>query len=134
MSRELVTTPDGGSIALDWTRTLPKSDVPSHTLVVLHGLAGGSHETYVRHLLYTLLFDPIFRSNHSLPENLQAVVVNFRGCAETPVTSTQLYCGAWTDDLRQAIGVIKERVGEKGILAAIGFSLGANILVKVLRH
>lgn len=50
--REFVDTPDGGRIAIDWAPTkenLDKDETP--TLVVLHGLTGGSHESYIRCLL-----------------------------------------------------------------------------------
>lgn len=51
-NREYVKTPDNGQIALDWSLSdnmLYKDDKP--TLVVLHGLTGGSHEAYIRCLL-----------------------------------------------------------------------------------
>lgn len=50
--REFVDTPDGGCVALDWAPTkegLENDATP--TLVVLHGLTGGSHESYIRCLL-----------------------------------------------------------------------------------
>lgn len=50
--REFVDTPDGGCVALDWAPTkegLEDDETP--TLVVLHGLTGGSHESYIRCLL-----------------------------------------------------------------------------------
>jgi predicted alpha/beta-fold hydrolase len=50
--RELITTTDGGSLALDWAPTkegLEEDKTP--TLVVLHGLTGGSYESYIRCLL-----------------------------------------------------------------------------------
>lgn len=51
-NREFVDTPDGGCVALDWAPTkegLEDDETP--TLVVLHGLTGGSHESYIRCLL-----------------------------------------------------------------------------------
>lgn len=44
--------PDGGQVSLDWTPSStqkPLDNTP--TLVVLHGLTGGSHESYIRGLL-----------------------------------------------------------------------------------
>jgi hypothetical protein len=48
--RHHLALPDGGTICLDWT---PKIDAPGHDartpiLVCIHGLTGGSHESYVR--------------------------------------------------------------------------------------
>lgn len=44
--------PDGGQVSIDWAPTLaekPLDNTP--TLVLLHGLTGGSHESYIRGLL-----------------------------------------------------------------------------------
>ncbi|RUS32796.1 Alpha/Beta hydrolase protein [Jimgerdemannia flammicorona] len=121
--RKLIDTPDGGQIALDWTPILtqkPFDDTP--TLVVLHGLTGGSHESYVRGLL-----EIVTRS----PYNFRAVVVNFRGCAESKLVTPQLYSGAYTDDLRIALRYIRSEIPNAKLMA-IGFSLGSNVLVKYL--
>ncbi|RKP13055.1 Alpha/Beta hydrolase protein [Piptocephalis cylindrospora] len=125
--RDILHPEDGGTISLDWTPTLPSS--PSNTLapdapclVVLHGLTGGSHEAYVRSLLEALT---IHRSGY------RAVVVNFRGCANTPVTSPQLYNGGYTKDFRLALARIQTLI-PNAPLGAVGFSLGSNLLVKYL--
>ena len=50
--REMLPLPDGGQISVDWTPPLaqkPLDNTP--TLVCLHGLTGGSHESYIRGLL-----------------------------------------------------------------------------------
>lgn len=55
-NREFVDTPDGGCVALDWAPTkegLENDATP--TLVVLHGLTGGSHESYIRCLLEVVI-------------------------------------------------------------------------------
>lgn len=44
--------PDGGQVSIDWAPPLaekPLDNTP--TLVLLHGLTGGSHESYIRGLL-----------------------------------------------------------------------------------
>ncbi|WEJ95237.1 hypothetical protein PSN45_002750 [Yamadazyma tenuis] len=84
-------------------------------VVALHGLSGGSFESYVRALL-----------NKVSPE-LDAVVVNSRGCAGHTITSPQLFCGVWTNDLRYFINEhVKRRWPHKKILL-VGFSLGGAI-------
>ncbi|CAG8699259.1 19625_t:CDS:2 [Rhizophagus irregularis] len=121
--RKIVSTPDGGQIAVDWTPPLSKKpfdDTP--TIVVLHGLTGGSHESYIRCIL-DILVNP--------PHNYRAVVINFRGCAESDITSPRLYSAAATDDIRSAIRYIRECIPDAPLLG-IGFSMGANILVKYL--
>ncbi|CAG8765068.1 1445_t:CDS:2, partial [Ambispora leptoticha] len=119
--RNLIPTPDGGQFSLDWTPTLaekPFDDTP--TIVVLHGLTGGSHESYIRCVLEVLT---------KPPHNYRAVVFNNRGCAKSQLLSPQLYCAAYTDDLRIALEYIQKCI-PKAKLFAIGFSLGANILLK----
>jgi predicted alpha/beta-fold hydrolase len=57
--------------------------------------------------------------------------MNSRGCAESEIITPQLYNGAYTDDLRVVLAHIQKKLGDDTPLVAIGFSLGANILVKV---
>ncbi|KAJ3012513.1 hypothetical protein HKX48_006245 [Thoreauomyces humboldtii] len=125
--RELIYFPDGGNIALDWHAPSRDDDpAPDRVtaddatpiVVISHGLTGGSHETYVRELVH-----------ECATLGYRSVVVNFRGCAETQLTSSQLYCGWWTKDLKAAVGVVKKK-HPRAPLFAVGFSLGANILTK----
>lgn len=85
-------------------------------LVSLHGLSGGSFESYVRCTLSKLdteLFD--------------AVVLNARGCSHSVVSTPQLFCGLWTDDIRYLVNDLKSRSPSRSIYA-VGYSLGATIL------
>ncbi|KAG2192102.1 hypothetical protein INT46_006989 [Mucor plumbeus] len=122
--REFVDTPDGGCVALDWAPTkegLENDETP--TLVVLHGLTGGSHESYIRCLLEVLTYPPF---------NYRAVVMNCRGCANSEIKTPQMYSGGYTDDLRVVLAHIQKRLAPNTPLVGIGFSLGSNILVKYL--
>ncbi|KAI7905100.1 Alpha/Beta hydrolase protein [Cokeromyces recurvatus] len=122
--REFVDTPDGGTFALDWARTkenLKEDETP--TLVVLHGLTGGSHESYIRCLLEIVTYPPF---------NYRAVVMNSRGCANSEIKTPQMYSGGYTDDFRVAIQHIQKRLAPNTPLVGIGFSLGSNVLVKYL--
>jgi predicted alpha/beta-fold hydrolase len=52
--REYLDMEDGGEIALDWFPALPDEKdtlIDTPTLVCLHGLTGGSHESYIRGIL-----------------------------------------------------------------------------------
>ncbi|KAG9297870.1 hypothetical protein G9A89_000209 [Geosiphon pyriformis] len=121
--RHFIPTPDGGQFTLDWTPPIfekPFDDTP--TLVILHGLTGGSHESYIRSLL-DILTRP--------PHNYRGVVFNFRGCADSELLSPQMYCAGYTDDLRVALRYIEKCIPNAKLMGA-GFSLGANILVKYL--
>ncbi|KAF9426930.1 hypothetical protein BGZ94_005782 [Podila epigama] len=120
--RELLVTPDGGTVSLDWAPSLkkmPADDTP--TLVLLHGLTGGSHESYIRALVQTMTEDHGYR----------CIVFNARACANTEVTTAQLYSGSWTEDLRMAVKHIRKVLPEAKLMS-VGFSLGANILVNYM--
>ena len=87
--------------------------------VVLHGLSGGSHEIYLRHVLL-----PIVKAGW------EACVVNSRGCAKSRVTSGVLYNARATWDIRQVIKWLRKNFPNRPLFS-LGFSLGANILVNV---
>ena len=86
----------------------------------------GSNEAYVRAILA-----PACAPVDEGGVGYRAVVVNSRGCAGTPVTSQKLYHCGNTDDARQALMYISHRY-PKAKLIGLGFSLGANILVRYL--
>ncbi|KAG0363019.1 Alpha/Beta hydrolase protein [Gamsiella multidivaricata] len=120
--RELMKTPDGGTVSIDWFPSFenkPVDDTP--TLVLLHGLTGGSFESYIRALVETMTKDHGYR----------CVVFNARACANTELTSAQLYCGSWTDDLRMVVKHIRKTLPEAKLMS-VGFSLGSNILMNYM--
>lgn len=96
------------------------SDDTKPMLVVLHGLSGGSHELYLRHVLHPLIADGTW----------EACVVNSRGCAQTNISSGVLYNARATWDVRQAVKWLREMFPNRPLFG-IGFSLGANILTNV---
>jgi len=122
--RRIIKVPDGGQIALDFTpphRFTNKKD-PTPVLIVLHGLTGGSHESYVRSVLSPL-------TKHY---GWRAVTTNFRGCAGSELTSQKLYNAGATEDIRLIIQYLTTILCPLTPLHAIGFSLGANVLAKYL--
>ncbi|KAN0060422.1 hypothetical protein ACQY0O_007752 [Thecaphora frezii] len=136
--RRVFLTPDGGTVSLDIsppalapseaelqsTDTAAAAGVP--TVVCLHGLTGGSHESYVRNC-----FSRLTAPKSEGGAGYRGVVVNFRGCASTPVTSPQLYSASKTSDLRSAL-LLLTQLYPKSPMVGIGFSLGANVLGKYL--
>jgi uncharacterized protein len=70
------------------------SDDSRPQLVVLHGLSGGSYETYLRHCIEPLM----------LEGGWEICVVNSRGCAMSTVTTGILYNARATWDIRQVGG------------------------------
>ena len=148
--RRVLLLPDGGTLSLDITPPeLAEDDLQGNvpTVVCLHGLTGGSGETYVRNC-----FKPLARSKKDGGKGYRCVVVNFRACecsksarpcfciadpvsctkgADTPVTSPQLYSASKTSDLRCAL-LFLTSILPNSPMVGIGFSLGANILSKYL--
>lgn len=86
--RQLLRLSDGGIAALDFYPSLiDQPPVPGEkVVVVMHGLTGGSHESYVRAAL-TDLTKP--KSEGGL--GMRGVVMNFRGCADSPIVTRRLY-------------------------------------------
>jgi predicted alpha/beta-fold hydrolase len=97
-------------------------------LITLHGLSGGSHEIYLRHVLQPL----VEQQSHGNNGGWEAIVVNSRGCAMSKITTGILYNARATWDLRQTVKWCREMYPNRP-LYAIGYSLGANILTNVRR-
>ncbi|CAG9983985.1 unnamed protein product, partial [Clonostachys byssicola] len=82
-------------------------------VIIMHGVAGGSHEVYLRHAVAPLV-----------EAGWEACVINSRGCAKSELTSRFLYNGRATWDL---VKWLKGRFPNRP-LYAVGFSLGGNML------
>ena len=103
----------------EWERLHGGSTDETPMLVVLHGLAGGSNEIYLRSVLKPII-----------DAGWKACVVNSRGCAMSEITSEVLYNARATWDVRQIVKWLQERYPKRPLFG-LGFSLGANILVNV---
>ncbi|KAL1915911.1 uncharacterized protein VTP21DRAFT_6299 [Calcarisporiella thermophila] len=119
--REILNMPDGGQVSLDWSHPDSAED-STPLLMVLHGVSGGSGESYVMELVSKLIKPPY---------NYRTVVFNYRGCARTELLTPQLYNAGWTGDLELVVAHV-QKLYPKAPLMAIGYSLGANLLVKYL--
>jgi predicted alpha/beta-fold hydrolase len=124
LRRESFPTPDGDELILDHL------DGPAGAprVFLLHGLEGSAHSVYVQGLL-ALLKD----------RGLRAVAVNFRSCARDlpdlsrniPNRGTRLYHSGETTDFDHVVRSLVP--AEPGLPhAAIGVSLGGNVLLKWL--
>ncbi|KAK0460176.1 AB-hydrolase YheT [Desarmillaria tabescens] len=126
-SRTYLRLLDGGTLGLDFT---PPDDVSvaqdAPIIVVLTGLTGGSWEPYVKAIL-----SPACAPIEQGGLGYRAVVVNFRGCADVPITSSLFYNAGSTDDLRQALIYVRNRY-PKAPLLGLAFSLGGNIMIRYL--
>jgi len=118
--RVLLTVDDhGGTVAIDWHRR-PYRHQP--ILVILHGLTGGSEESYVRWMI----------SCASEKLDVCCVVVHARGCGRSQLTTPTAFSAAITDDIRASFKYIRSLVGEQTPIFTVGYSLGAGILTKYL--
>lgn len=125
--RELIDLPDGGVVSLDWapvpspsSEDAPAIDRTRRTVLILPGLTGGSPEFYIR--------KSVQRLN---ARGWQCVVLNARGCADTPVRTAQLFSSAYTQDLRFVARHLADNF-EFETFIGLGFSMGANVLTKFL--
>ncbi|KAJ1901665.1 hypothetical protein LPJ66_000633 [Kickxella alabastrina] len=138
--RETLTMYDGGKVSLDWypkrpVPTIPLSDVSSTSssitigastppiVVILPGTFSSSREYYIRHLAKSLYTRG--------PNKCHVVVLNHRGCNRTPLTTPRLHSFDYTGDLQEAV-VHLSTLYPCALLAAVGYSLGGNILTKYL--
>ena len=116
LHRERLELPDGDFLDLDWTAESGAKGL----ILVLHGLEGSSRSAYIQRLL------------HQLGRfGLQAVVMHFRGCSGEPNRLARGYHAGDTVDLANVVQHILRRSPQRP-LAAIGYSLGANVLLKWL--
>lgn len=63
-------------------------------MVILPGLTGGSHDTYVQHMVGT-----------AHRQGIRAVVFNSRGTSDAPVTTPQFYSASFTGDMKCVFAV-----------------------------
>lgn len=104
----------------DHEQALLDNDKP--LVVALHGLAGGSFESYLRAFMIKVTGEFGF----------DGLVLNARGCANHTITSPQLFCALWTNDLRYLVNEhIRKKWPNKKIFL-VGFSLGGSIISNYL--
>jgi uncharacterized protein len=115
ITRERVLTPDCDFLDIDWC-----GDKAKPLVLVLHGLTGSSKSSYVSGIQIALS-----------REGFQSVALNFRGCSGEPNLTARCYHSGKTEDIDFLYRLLKMRT-PKVAIAAIGFSLGGNALLKWL--
>ena len=109
--------PDGDVIQLNWMQP-SKVAANAPMVVILHGLAGDINSHYIQGLLAqcrTLRWP--------------AVMMHFRGCNGEPNKLPRAYHSGDTADLAAVLNDITQRF-EQHRFVAVGYSLGANVLLK----
>lgn len=114
-TRERIVLNDGDFLDLDWLFT-----DSSRVLILFHGLEGSSQSHYIKALAGFA---------HELNWNVCAV--NFRSCSGEMNHKLQTYHSGATADAHEVVKYILEQKPFY-TLAAAGFSLGGNVLLKYL--
>ena len=115
LSTERVELPDGDFIDLAWSE--PNG---GPCVLLLHGLEGSLESHYARTTLAAM--------HHA---GLHPVFMHLRGCSDEPNRLDRSYHSGATEDLAAVIDHIGRTRGDPPS-AAVGFSLGGNLLLKYL--
>ncbi|NPC75970.1 hydrolase [Corallococcus exiguus] len=117
LRRERRDLPDGDFVDLD-TFDGPKG---APHVVVLHGLEGSSQAGYVTEVL-----------RGAAKRGWGATAINFRSCSGEPNRLARAYHSGDTADTLLVMADVRERI--TGPMLAVGFSLGANVLCRLLEE
>lgn len=115
LRRERLITPDNDFIDIDWC-----GEGNQPLIILLHGLAGSSQSSYIKGLQIALL-----------TEGFRSVALNFRGCSGEYNHSARCYHSGETEDIHFLYQTLRQREPDTPF-AAVGFSLGGNVLLKWL--
>lgn len=116
LKRERFELPDGDFIDLDWIG----KDKSAPLVLVMHGFEGSIESHYAKGIL------------RKIDEaGWRGVFVHFRGCSGEPNRLPRSYHSGETHDFDLIVNVLLEREQNKNF-AAIGYSLGGNVLLKWL--
>lgn len=115
---ERLTLPDGDFVDLAWAINGVSSDAP--LVVLLHGLGGSIRSGYVAGLMAALN-----------QQGIRAVLMHLRGASDEPNRLARAYHSGDTADFHFFMQVLAKREPQTS-KAAIGFSLGGNVLLKWL--
>jgi len=115
LTAEQVELDDGDFIDLRWSKK-----TSDKTVLVLHGLEGSLESHYVNGIMFQLE-----------QSGYKPVLMHFRGCGGSINRLARAYHSGETGDVSTIVEHIKNKTGEYPY-AAIGFSLGGNVLLKWL--
>lgn len=115
IKRERLLTPDKDFIDIDFY-----GEGKQPLVILLHGLTGSSQSGYIKGLQQALFL-----------RGLRSVALNFRGCSGEFNHTSRCYHSGETGDIDFLYRTLRQREPQTK-MAAIGFSLGGNVLLKWL--
>jgi len=115
LKRERFELPDGDFVDLDWA-----GNGRGPLVFILHGFEGSIKSHYAKGMLQTLC-----------QQGWRGVFIHFRGCSGEPNRLPKSYHSGETTDVAVVVQAIRAREPETPF-AAIGISLGGNVLLKWL--
>ncbi|MCP5357677.1 MAG: hydrolase [Pseudomonadales bacterium] len=110
---------DGDFLDLDWVET----DTDAHNaplILLLHGLCGSSDSPYIVALQRQLQ-----------AIGLSSVAMNFRGCSGEMNRRARAYHSGCTEDVEAVFQALRAEQNKRPLIG-VGYSLGANVLLKWL--
>lgn len=120
LRNQILELPDGDTTSVDWMADGPALDSGAPILIILHGLEGSSDATYAKTLL-----------GAAADRGWCAGVLHFRDCGDYRNRLPRRYHAGETNDIRFFLEKIRTD-GHDAPMAATGFSLGGNVLLKYL--
>ncbi len=118
--REVLELPDGDVTAVDWVVSKEPLPPTAPLLVILHGLEGSAASSYARMMMHS-----------AATRGWHCCVMHFRDCGDYTNRLPRRYHAGETNDVRFFLGQL-EASERYGPLAAVGYSLGGNVLLKYL--
>jgi len=115
IKRERLTTEDNDFIDIDFC-----GEGNQPLVILLHGLTGSSQSGYIKGLQQALL-----------EQGLRSAALNFRGCSGEYNDSSRCYHSGETGDIDFLYRTLRAREPQTP-MAAVGFSIGGNVLLKWL--
>ena len=118
LSNEIFTLSDDDFLEYSWCNKPTNSTTP--IVLLLHGLEGSINSPYIRGMMKTLE-----------ENNISSVLMHFRGCGTKDNNKASSYHSGQTSDVKEFIEYIKS-IYNQNDLYCIGYSMGGNILLKLL--
>ncbi|NRA21993.1 MAG: hydrolase [Oceanospirillaceae bacterium] len=110
---------DGDFVDCHWYQK-PANDTNQAIVILFHGLAGSCQSPYIQGIM-----------QHLKKSGYASVLMHFRGCSDRPNRTARAYHSGDTADAKAWISHL-QKTFPSSQLFAVGYSLGGNMLLKLL--